>query len=43
VFVTHREEEEIYPLIIIEIAEAQRKIKILRSIISKMLKHPRKE
>ena len=43
VFATHGEEDEIYPLMIIEIAEAQRKIEISRSTISKMLKHPRKE
>jgi hypothetical protein len=43
VFATHGEEDKIYPLIIIEIAEAQRKIEISRSTISEMLKHQRKE
>ena len=43
VFATHGEEDKIYPLIIIEIAVAQRKTKISKSTISKMLKHPRKE
>ncbi len=43
VFATHGEEDEIYPLTIIEIAEAQKKIKILRTIIREMLKHQKKE
>jgi hypothetical protein len=42
VFVNHGEEDEIYPLTIIEIAEAQKKDQ-KRSTISEMLKHQKRE
>jgi hypothetical protein len=43
VFANHGEEDEIYPLTIIEIAEAQKeRSKYSRSTISKMLKHQKR-
>jgi hypothetical protein len=42
VFVNHREEDESYPLITIEIAMHNRKTKNQRSIISKMQKHQKR-
>ena len=42
-FATHGEEDEIYPLTIIEIAEAQKKDRILKIYYKRNAKHPRKE
>ncbi len=42
VFANHGEEDEIYPLTTIEIAEAQQKTKNYRSIISEMQKHQKR-
>jgi hypothetical protein len=43
VFATHGEEEEIYPLTIIEIAKAQKKDQNLKIYYKQILKHQRKE
>ena len=42
-FANHREEDEIYPLITIEIAEAQRKDQKLKDYFKKNAKMPKKD
>jgi hypothetical protein len=43
VFVHHKEEDKIYPLTIIEIAEAQRKDEELKVYFKKKIKKPKRD